>query len=299
MAGHPAVRSVFRDGLFSGKTIVVSGGGTGIGRATARELASLGAHIIICSRSLEHLEPAREEIAGSGGKVTALICNIREPDSVEAFFAMAREQGVERVDGLVNNAGGQFISPAEGITPRGWHAVVETNLTGAFLMSRAVLDAGMREHGGAIVNIVAEMWRGFPGMAHTGAARAGVVNLTQSLALEWAVYGIRVNAVAPGIIDSSGLKTYPPAVQEQVAGIAAETPSSRLGTESEIASTVTFLLSPAAAYISGATLKVDGASSLYRLQGYTIADHMPWPRFTLFDEDGTAADDRGDRIDDA
>jgi citronellol/citronellal dehydrogenase len=149
----------------------------------------------------------------------------------------------------------------------------------------------MREYGGAIVNIVAEMWRGFPGMAHTGAARAGVVNLTQSLALEWAVYGIRVNAVAPGIIDSSGLKTYPIAVQEQVAGIAAETPSLRLGTESEIASAVTFLLSPAAAYISGATLKVDGASSLYRLQGYTIADHVPWPRFTLFGEDENTPDD--------
>jgi citronellol/citronellal dehydrogenase len=189
------------------------------------------------------------------------------------------------VDGLVNNAGGQFISPAEAITPRGWHAVVETNLTGAFLMSRAALGAGMREHGGAIVNIVAEMWRGFPGMAHSGAARAGVVNLTQSLALEWAVYGIRVNAIAPGIIDSSGLQTYPPAVQEQVAGIAAETPSLRLGTESEIGSAITFLLSPAAAYISGATLKVDGASSLYRLQGYTIADHAVWPRFEVFDEE--------------
>jgi len=290
MSALASVRSVFRDGLFSGKTIVVSGGGTGIGRATARELAALGAHVIICSRSLEHLEPTREEIVESGGKVTALICNIREPESIEALFARAREQGVKRVDGLVNNAGGQFISPAEAISPRGWHAVVETNLTGAFLMSRAALDAGMREHGGAIVNIVAEMWRGFPGMAHSGAARAGVVNLTQSLALEWAVYGIRVNAVAPGIIDSSGLKTYPQAVQEQVASIAAETPSLRLGTESEIAATVTFLLSPAAAYISGATLKVDGASSLYRLQGYTIADHVPWPRFTLFDEDGTAED---------
>jgi citronellol/citronellal dehydrogenase len=291
MAGHSSVKSVFRDGLFSGKTIVVSGGGTGIGRATARELAALGAHVIICSRSLSHLEPAREEIAESGGKITALICNIREPESIAAFFAIAQEQGVKRIDGLVNNAGGQFISPAEAITAKGWHAVVETNLTGTFLMSRAALDAGMREHGGAIVNIVAEMWRGFPGMAHSGAARAGVVNLTQSLAIEWAVYGVRVNALAPGIINSSGLKTYPQAVQEQVAGIAAETPSLRLGTESEIASAVTFLLSPAAAYISGATLKVDGASSLYRLQGYTIADHVPWPRFTLFAEDETAADD--------
>src|SRR5215469_100163 len=233
-----AVHSVFRSGLFNNKTFVVSGGGTGIGRATARELAALGAHVIICSRSLEHLEPTREEIVESGGKVTALICNIREPESIEALFARAREQGVKRVDGLVNNAGGQFVSPAETISPKGWHAVVETNLTGAFLMSRAALDSGMREHGGAIVNIVSEMWRGFPGMAHSGAARAGVVNLTKTLAIEWAMYGIRVNAIALGIIDSSCLKTYPPAVMAQVAGIVAETPSLRLGTESEIAAAV-------------------------------------------------------------
>ena len=278
------IHSVFRSGLFDGKTIVITGGGTGIGRAAARELAALGGHVVICSRSAEHLETTRAEIASAGGNVTALTCNIRDPASVESFFAAVREQG-NTVDGLVNNAGGQFISPAEAITPRGWHAVVETNLTGAFLMSRAALGAGMRDHGGAIVNIVAEMWRGFPGMAHSGAARAGVVNMTQSLALEWAAYGIRVNAIAPGIINSSGLKTYPPAVQEQFAAIAADTPSLRLGTESEIGSAITFLLSPAAAYISGATLKVDGASSLYRLQGYAIADHAAWPRYEVFNED--------------
>ncbi len=283
MAVH-SLFSVFRSGLFDEKTIVISGGGTGIGRATARELAALGAHVIICSRSAEHLDSTSAEISGAGGMVTALTCNIRRPESVEAFWRAVREQ-VKSVDGLVNNAGGQFVGPAETISPKGWHAVVETNLTGTFLMSRAALDSGMREHGGAIVNIVSEMWRGFPGMAHSGAARAGVVNLTQTLAIEWAMYGIRVNAVAPGIIDSSGLKTYPPEVLAQVAGIVAETPSLRLGTESEIASAVSFLLSPAAAYISGATLRVDGASSLYRLQGYTIPSHPSWPRFDLFAED--------------
>ena len=276
-----AMQSIFRPGLFSDQVIVVSGGGTGIGRATARELAALGAHVVLCSRSPEHLEPTRAEIADAGGAATALTCNIRDPESVEALFATVEER-LGRVDGLVNNAGGQFLSPAEAITPKGWHAVVETNLTGAFLMSQAAFRHGMCVHGGAIVSIVAEIWRGFPGMAHSGAARAGVVNLTQSLALEWAQYAVRVNAVAPGIIDSSGLKTYPEAVQAQLASIARETPANRMGTEGEIAASVIFLLSPAAAYISGATLKVDGASSLYRLQGYVVPDHTPWPSYSAF-----------------
>lgn len=276
------MQSIFRPGLFADAVIVVSGGGTGIGRATARELAALGAHVVLCSRSPEHLEPTRAEIAAAGGAVTALVCNIREPESVEALFATVEER-LGRLDGLVNNAGGQFMSPAEAISPKGWHAVVETNLTGAFLMSQAAFRHGMRAHGGAIATIVAEVWRGFPGMAHSGAARAGVINLTQSLALEWAQYGIRVNAVAPGVIDSSGLKTYPDFVQAQLAGIARETPAGRMGTEGEIAAALIYLLSPAAAYISGTTLKVDGASSLYRLQGYVVPDHEPWGAFSAFE----------------
>jgi citronellol/citronellal dehydrogenase len=279
------MQSIFRPGLFADQVIVVSGGGTGIGRATARELAALGAHVVICSRSSEHLEPTRAEIEAAGGAVTALTCNIRDAESVEALFATVEER-LGRAHGLVNNAGGQFISPAEAITPKGWHAVVETNLTGGFLMTQAAFRHGMQEHGGAIVNIVAEVWRGFPGMAHSGAARAGVMNLTQSLALEWARYSIRINAVAPGIIDSSGLKTYPEAVRAGLASVARETPSNRMGTEGEIAASVIFLLSPAAAYISGATLKVDGASSLYRLQGYAIPDHEPWEKYSAFADDG-------------
>jgi citronellol/citronellal dehydrogenase len=284
------MRSIFRPGLFAGQVVIVSGGGTGIGRATARELAALGATVVLCSRKAEHLEPARDAIIAAGGAAEAIVCDIREPDAVEALFAAVVERH-GHVDGLVNNAGGQFLSPAEAISPRGWHAVVETNLTGPFYMSRAAFAHGMRERGGAIVNIVMENWRGFPGMAHSGAARAGVVNLTQSLALEWSPYGIRVNAVAPGLIDSSGLQTYPAEIRAGFERIAREVPAGRMGTESEIAAAVLFLLSPAAGFISGATLRVDGAGSLYRLQGYEIAEHQPWAAFSSF-ADGEEPDAR-------
>ncbi|HLZ25026.1 MAG TPA: SDR family oxidoreductase [Ktedonobacterales bacterium] len=270
-------RSIFREGLFAGQTYVVSGGGTGIGRAISRELASLGATVVLCSRSLEHLCSTRDEIIAAGGNADALACNIRDAEAINALFATIFERHGP-ISGLVNNAGGQFISPAETITPKGWHAVVETNLTGTFFMSQAAFTHGLRENGGAIVSIVIDMWRGYPGMAHSAAARAGVVNLTQTLALEWAAYGIRVNAIAPGIINSSGLKTYPAEVQAQIAAFAKEVPAQRLGTEREVAAAVIFLLSPAAAFISGETLKLDGAGSLYRLQGsFTIPEHAPWP----------------------
>jgi citronellol/citronellal dehydrogenase len=275
--------SIFREGLFAGQSIIVSGGGTGIGRATARELAALGATVIICSRAREHLEPTREEILAAGGRAEVMPCNIRDPDAIEAFFQAVVEQH-GRIDGLVNNAGGQFLSPVEAISPKGWHAVVETNLTGTFYMCRAAFTHGMREHGGAIVNIVVENWRGFPGMAHSGAARAGVVNLTQTLALEWAPYGVRINCVAPGLINSSGLRHYGPEVMARLQQVAKEIPAGRMGTESEIAAAITYLLSPAAAFISGATLRVDGAGSLYRLQGYVIPEHDPWPAFDAYGE---------------
>ncbi len=275
--------SIFRENLFEDQVMVVSGGGTGIGRAIARELAGLGAMVVIASRAAEHLEPTRAEIAAAGGKVAAFPLNIRDEENVKATLKrVVSEFG--RIDGLVNNAGGQFNAPASAISAKGWHAVVETNLTGTFYMARAAYECWMREHGGAIVNIVAEMWRGFPNMSHTGAARAGVVNLTQTLALEWAEHGIRINSIAPGLIDSSGLKTYPAVIQDRIASMAAEIPAQRMGTESEVSAATIFMLSPAAAFISGTTLRVDGAGSLYRLQGFTIPDHEPWPVYEL-DED--------------
>ncbi len=281
MPGESAIHSIYREGLFDGKVVVISGGGTGIGRATARELAALGATVILCSRAPGHLEATRDEILAAGGKAAMHRVNIRDPESVEALFSDV-VAGHGRVDGLVNNGGGQFPSPTESITPKGWHAVVETNLYGTFYMTQAAFNHGMRERGGAVVNIVIEMWRGFPGFAHSAAARAGVVNLTQTLAVEWARYGIRVNAIAPGVIDSSGLKNYDESIRSMLGQIAKEIPAGRMGTESEIAAAIIFLLSPASSFTSGATLRVDGAGSLYHPQGFVIPEHESWPGFTAF-----------------
>ncbi|HSH04678.1 MAG TPA: SDR family oxidoreductase [Anaerolineae bacterium] len=267
-------QSVFRDDLFAGQTILVSGGGSGIGRTTAHELASLGGTVLLVGRTEEKLVTVVEEIEGAGGVARWRVCNIREEDEVVALFEwVAQEYGV--LHGLFNNAGGQFLSPAEGISRRGWQAVIETNLTGTFLMCREAYRQGMKEHGGAIVNMLIEMWRGFPGMAHSGAARAGIENLTKTLAVEWAVSGVRLNGVAPGLIRSTGLSNYGEAMQPMIEAMQADLPSKRMGTESEVAAAVTFLLSPAASYISGTMVRIDGASSLWRKM-WEIDAHENW-----------------------
>ncbi len=162
-----------------------------------------------------------------------------------------------RIDGLVNNAGGQYPQPVRDITLKGWDAVVRNNLHGGFLVSREVYTQWMEGQGGSIVNIIADMWNGMPGMGHSGAARAGMLNLTETAALEWAP--LRVNAVAPGIIASSGMDRYPPAFKPTLLAAPKAIPAQRMGTESEVSAAVVFLLSPAASFISGACLRVDGA----------------------------------------
>lgn len=268
-------QSVFRRGLFDGQVMIVTGGGTGIGRCIAHELASLGAVVALGSRKVENCETVKAEIEADGGRAHAAPLNIRERDSIEAFVSGVLSS-YGRIDGLVNNGGGQFIMPAQYITPKGWHAVIETNLTGTFNMMQIVQQAWMETHGGAIVNITMENKRGYPGMAHSGAARAGVENLTKTLAVEWARFGIRVNAVAPGTIESSGLARYPDDVKAQLGEIKRTIPAKRFGTESEISGLVTFLLSPAASYISGQTIWADGASSLWQ-SPYPIDDHNNYP----------------------
>ena len=255
--------SIFRADLFRDQVAVVTGGGTGIGRCIAHELAALGATVVVAARKEERLEAVREEIEAVGGVASAVVVNIRDEGSVKALVQTVLERH-GRLDMLVNNAGGQFMSPVDGISLKGWNAVIETNLTGTFLMCREAKRRWMGKHGGVICNMVADFWNGMPMMAHTSAARAGVANLTKSCALAWAPSGIRINSVAPGVILSSGLKNYPPAVVQMLRTLKKEIPMKRLGTESEVSAAVMFLLSPAAAFITGVTLKVDGASSLYR-----------------------------------
>jgi NAD(P)-dependent dehydrogenase (short-subunit alcohol dehydrogenase family) len=248
---------VFAPGILRDQIALVTGGGSGIGLATAQELARLGARVAICGRTAAKLEHAAAQI---GPGTLAIPCDIREPAQVEAMVKRVVDE-LGRLDILVNNAGGQFPSPAQMISPNGFLAVVKNNLVGTFHVCREVANQWMiPKRGGRIVNVIANIYRGFPGMAHTGAARAGVENLTMTLAVEWAQFGILVNAVAPGIVLSSGTAQYPPQLLER--GIR-ETPLKRAAICEEIAASIVFLASPAAAFISGATLRIDGAQSLW------------------------------------
>jgi len=248
-------RSVFRDGLFTGQAGIVTGAGSGIGRCTAHELAALGAQVALIGRKAEKLEAVAREIADAGGSARCYTADIREEDRVaEVIRTVLADVG--RIDFLVNNAGGQFSSPLEKISAKGWDAVVRTNLSGGFLMAREAYTQWMKQNGGAIVNMIADMWAGMPNMGHSGAARAGMLNLTETAALEWAP--VRVNAVAPGWIASSGLDHYPPQMREHIRALPDKVPLRRLGTESEISAAIVYLLSPAAAFITGSYIRIDG-----------------------------------------
>lgn len=256
--------SAFRPALFAGHTVIVTGGGSGIGRCTAHELAALGAHVVLVGRTREKLEAVQHEITQDGGHSDVAACDIRQEVAVRDTVAqVVRTHG--RIHALVNNAGGQYITPLEAITSKGWQAVIDTNLTGGFLMAREAYLQSMQQHGGVIVNIVADIWGSMPGMGHSGAARAGMVSFTETAAVEWAHSGVRVNAVAPGYIASSGMDHYPEAYAPQLRQMAATVPLGRFGNEAEVSAGIVFLLSPAASFISGTTLRIDGARPQVRM----------------------------------
>lgn len=251
---------VFAPELFRDRVALVTGGGTGIGRQTALRLARLGAAVAICGRRAEPLAAVRAEIETMGGRCLARPCDIREPDQIAAFVdAIGTELG--GCDVLINNAGGQFPVAAEALSPKGWEAVIRNNLSGTFFVTQQVASRLMfPRKRGRIVSVIANVERGFPGMVHTGAARAGVENMMRTLAVEWARYGITTVALAPGIVRSTGTARYPAELLEM--GRKA-TPVKRIASEEEIADIIVFLASPSASFITGCTVKADGGASIW------------------------------------
>lgn len=249
---------MFSANTFEGQVVLVTGGGSGIGFSIAEQFLSHGATVIIASRKTERIQQALAKLNHNNALGKTL--DIRQPEQIDMVIDEILQQ-FGKLDILINNAGGQFPSAAENISINGWNAVINNNLNGTFYVSRAAfLKAFQKQKQGTIVNIIANIFRGFPGMSHTGAARAGVDNLTKSLSVEWSRFNIRVNAVAPGIIASSGLDQYPPQLLQN---IQANIPLRRLGTCEEVAFTTLFLASPFASYITGETLYVDGGMRLW------------------------------------
>lgn len=261
----------------SERVCLVSGGGTGIGRAIAQELASLGATVVICGRRLEPLEKTASDLRETGGKISAKTCDIRDDDAVAQLFAhIAEEHG--RLDVLVNNAGGQFPAPALTLSNKGFDAVVRNNLSGTWKMTLAAATKLMvPQRYGHIVNITADVRNGFPGMVHTGAARAGVQNMTKTLSIEWAQHGIRINCVAPGIIATDALADYPDALRE---GSRRSTPLRRFAHPAEVAHLVVYLASEYSDFVTGQTFRIDGGKSLWGESWpipEDIPNHQPYP----------------------
>jgi len=253
---------IFADGILRDKVVLVTGGGTGIGRGIALGMAAYGAHLVLASRNLDHLQTVAQEAAAQGIRALPVRADIRQPDQVEALVQAALDT-FERVDILVNNAAGSFLAAARKLTPKGWNTVIDTTLNGTFYCSRAVGVHMIEQGGGKIINITATLhFKGSPGLLAPTAAKAGVEALTKTLALEWAKFHILVNAIAPGPVYTPGSESNVWSNQAFHDMVKRGVPLGRFGTAEDIANMAIYLASPAGDYITGATMVVDGGEWL-------------------------------------
>ncbi|HEY2181024.1 MAG TPA: SDR family oxidoreductase [Solirubrobacteraceae bacterium] len=274
MSAAGEVSEIFAQGMLDGRTALVTGGGTGLGRATAIELARCGASVTIAGRREDVLEDAAQEIAQlTGATVYAVAGDVREPADARRLIARAIER-MGALDALVNNAGGQFFSPAELIVEKGWRAVWRLNVDGMLNMAEAAQELALGARGGAVVNVTLSPHHGMPGMAHSGAARATVEALTRELAARWGAACVTVTAVAAGTYDTEVMVKYPASVR---AGMSRSVPLQRLGRPEEHAWLVALLCSPLGAALNGSTITLDGARDNW---------FGPWPPPGLVDEQG-------------
>ncbi|WP_026757545.1 SDR family oxidoreductase [Sediminimonas qiaohouensis] len=261
-----SIRStVYARDLFAGKTVVVTGAGGGLGLAIAALFARLGANLAINGRNQEKLASAGEFLESLGAKVLSKSMTIRDPDQVEDFVGKANQE-FGSIDVLVNNAGGQFPQAALDFSPKGWNAVIDTNLNGTWWMMQSTARHWVEhKQPGSIVNIVADIWRGMPGIAHTCAARAGVIYLSKSVAVEWASHDIRVNCVAPGCCESTGFSRYP---EDGAATFQDSNPMRRAGDEWDVAEGVVYMAANSGKFVTGEVLNIDGGQQMWG---------DPWP----------------------
>ncbi len=259
--------SIFRPDLFQDRSILITGGGSGIGRCAAHELSALGAHISIVGRTEDKLKQVQQEIVEDGGGCDIYSADIRDEERIKELVGeVLSARG--RIDGLFNNAGGQFSAPIAKMSKKGFSAVIESNLIGGFVTAREVFNQSMGDTGGSIVNMSGNVYNGVPNFSHTAAAREAMTNFTKTAAVEWAYAGVRVNAVSPGFVESSGADTYNSGTEaenkwkEAIKKMNSYVPMRRKGLEAEVSSAVCYLLSEGAAYVTGANIKVDGGLGL-------------------------------------
>jgi NAD(P)-dependent dehydrogenase (short-subunit alcohol dehydrogenase family) len=257
----PEGASALPDGTFVGTTVLVTGGGTGLGKAIAAEFGRLGARLVVASRSSEHLDAAQAMFAAVGAEGTVVTCDIRDADAVTAAFDAATD-AFGLPDVLVNNAAANFPVPAEDMSPNAWRTVVDITLTGTYLCSREFARRHLAARTpGSIINVGASYaWTGGPGFAHSAAAKAGVKNLTETLAVEWGPYGIQVNGLVPGLFPHEDMTADIVANLADVPTTDDRQPAMRAGERRELGWAATFLASPYARFVSGHTLVVDGAN---------------------------------------